>query len=137
VSQQHNLFVDGILIRAVDLVTGASIVIDSYAALEEIEYLHIKLATHDVILAEGLPSESLRFNADSVNAFDNFAEFERLYGPAVVGEAPCAPVSTATTAGGRAMMRSYLRSALSPWIDQRNKFEMLRDRLLDGAGTAA
>ena len=136
-SQEHNLFVDGILIRAVDLLNGTSLVIDPCDAQVWIEYLHIKLATHDVIFAEGLLSETLRFNADSVGAFDNFTEFERLYGPAVVDETPCAPVCTVTTSGGRARLSSHLRSALSPWIDRRNKFEILRDRLLDGAGAAA
>jgi Hint domain len=133
-SQQHNLFVDGLFIRAVDLLGGTSIVIDPCDALDEIEYLHIKLATHDAIFAEGLPSETLRFNADSTRDFDNFAQFHGLYGPPDVEEAPYGPVCIVTSIGCRELLRSYLRSALSPWIDRRNKFEVLRDRLLDGDG---
>jgi len=134
-SQQHNLFVDGLFIRAVDLVNGASIVVYSGDTLEEIEYLHIKLATHDVIFAEGLPSETLRFNADSATAFDNFAQFEELYGSPKDEEAPYAPVCAVTSSGGWQLLHSHLRSAMSPWIDRRNKFEILRDRLLEGDET--
>jgi Hint domain len=132
-SQQHNLFVDGLLIRAVDLVNTTSIVVYPLDALEEIEYLHVRLAAHDVIFAEGLPSETLRFNADSARTFDNFAQFEELYGFPDVDEAPYAPVCAVTSSGGRELLRSYLRSALSPWVDRRNKFEILRDRLVEGA----
>jgi hypothetical protein len=136
-SQQHNLYLDGLFIKATDLLGGSSIVLHSPGALEEIEYLHIKLATHDVIFAEGVPSETLRFNAESYKTFDNFAQFERLYGPPDVKEPSFAPVCSVTGSGGRELLRSYFRSALSPMIDRRNKFEMLRDRLLDGDGLSA
>jgi Hint domain len=52
VSQRHCLWIDGLLIQAVDLVKGSSIAIVSGAELSEIEYLHVKLAQHDVIFAE-------------------------------------------------------------------------------------
>ena len=42
--------------------------------MSEVEYLHVKLARHDVIFAEGAPSETLLVHSGNVERFDNFVE---------------------------------------------------------------
>jgi len=56
VSPMHAMYLDGMLIPAIDLVNGVSIV--QLETLESIEYLHIELSDHDVIFAEGAATES-------------------------------------------------------------------------------
>jgi Hint domain len=137
VSQGHNLFFDGVLIRACDLINGTTIAVDGCNGWSEIEYFHIKLAAHNAIFSEGTPSETLLIKAGDGEVFDNFKEYEQLYGQSGTEERPFAPAFTDTSSGGQAALRSHLRSALSPWIDRRNRFEKIRDRLLDRADTLA
>jgi autotransporter passenger strand-loop-strand repeat protein len=54
-SPDHALFLNGVLIPVRYLLNGASI---AQVAVDEIDYFHIELADHGVILAEGLPAES-------------------------------------------------------------------------------
>ena len=56
ISPNHAMYLDGMLIEAKDLVNGVSIV--QAESVEQIEYFHIELDSHDVIIAEGAPSES-------------------------------------------------------------------------------
>jgi Hint domain len=125
VSQRHCLWIDGLLIQAVDLVKGSSIAIVSGAELSEIEYLHVKLAQHDVIFAEGAASETLLVHSGNIERFDNFAEYLRLYGEAPE-ELACAPIAFKD---GQDRLLSRLRSAVSPWFDCRNEFDKARDRI--------
>jgi hypothetical protein len=132
VSRGHCLFIDGVLISAADLVNGSSITLTSDVDYDEIEYLHIKLAAHDVIFAEGAASETMLLHANSSERYDNFDEYERLRGRGVPAEEVAyAPV--VGTWGGRDRMRSRVRSALSPWHDRRTVFDMARDRLEERA----
>ncbi|MGH7213004.1 MAG: Hint domain-containing protein, partial [Acetobacteraceae bacterium] len=55
-SPDHAVFVDGLLIPVRLLVNHSSIKVASDVA--EVEYVHIELPTHDILLAEGLPAES-------------------------------------------------------------------------------
>ena len=55
-SPDHALFLDGVLIPVRYLVNGASIAPDE--DIDAVTYFHVELATHDVLLAEGLPAES-------------------------------------------------------------------------------
>lgn len=55
VSPEHALFVDGVLIPAHRLLNGSSVTQDAPAA---VEYFHVELDRHEVLLAEGLPAES-------------------------------------------------------------------------------
>jgi hypothetical protein len=72
VSAEHAMFIDGYLIPASALVNGTSI--DWDESEDEVTYLHVELDRHDVILAEGAPSES--FADDFSRAlFDNFEEY--------------------------------------------------------------
>ena len=54
-SPDHAVFVDGVLIPIRYLENGRSIARDPR---DNLTYFHIELARHDVVLAEGLPSES-------------------------------------------------------------------------------
>ncbi|NLS05980.1 Hint domain-containing protein [Rhizobium sp. P32RR-XVIII] len=57
-SPGHALFIDGVLILAKDLVNGTSVASAPPADGEVIEYFHVVLESHEVILAEGAPPES-------------------------------------------------------------------------------
>ena len=120
ISQQHALWVDGLFIKAMDLVNSSSIAVHSTAEHSEIEYLHVKLAQHDVIFAEGAPSETLLVHSGNVERFDNFAEYLRLFGEDAADEVCCAPIAFGN---GRERLMSRLRSAVSPWLDCRNEFD--------------
>jgi hypothetical protein len=105
VSPNHALFIDGVLIRAGALVNGRTIVRCTNFESEALEYFHIELDDHQVILAEGAPVETL--------LAENMAAF--------------APSGIAY--GQRAELVSRLRSAVSPWVDRRRVFDKVRDRL--------
>ena len=54
-SPDHAVFIDGVLVPVRHLINGSTIVQEP---VDEITYYHVELATHDLILAEGLPCES-------------------------------------------------------------------------------
>jgi O-antigen biosynthesis protein len=76
ISPNHAMFLHGALIEAQDLVNGVSIV--RAAGVERVDYFHIELETHDIIVAEGALSESF-VDDDSRGMFQNAHEFEALY----------------------------------------------------------
>ena len=76
VSPEHAMLLDGTLIAAQYLVNGVSIVREH--GLDRVDYLHIELASHDVILAEGAATESF-LDDDNRALFQNAAEFYELY----------------------------------------------------------
>jgi hypothetical protein len=79
-SPGHRLYVDGMLVSAQDLVNGLSIVPALPDGRERIEYFHIVLDTHEVILAAGAPAETFLLDATGAHeGFANFAEFAHLY----------------------------------------------------------
>ena len=69
VSPAHAIYIDGILIRASDLVNGVTIVADAKPEALSLTYFHIELDTHEAIIAEGLAVES--YQRDNLYAFDN------------------------------------------------------------------
>ena len=71
-SPHHALYLDGVLIEAKDLVNGVSIV--QADRVEKVEYFHIELETHDVIIAEGALAESF-IDDDSRGMFNNAHEY--------------------------------------------------------------
>jgi hypothetical protein len=59
--------------------------------VDSVEYIHIELETHDVILAEGAPSETF-VDDQSRGMFHNASEYARLYPNAAIEPARyCAP----------------------------------------------
>ena len=124
VSNAHCFLIDGYLVKAVDLINGVTITkcIDYDAS--ELTYYHIELDTHDVVLANGAPAESLRGD-ERRKHFDNYVEYERLYGPALPVHALCAPI--VGYYGGRDALKSRLRSAIAVIYDFRRPLDVIRD----------
>ena len=88
VSQKHAMFLDGVLVPAECLVNGTSIVQER--CLDRVDYVHIELDSHDVLMAEGAASESF-MDDDSRAVFHNAAEYAALH-PGVPGPGMfCAP----------------------------------------------
>lgn len=102
----HALFVDGVLVPAIDLVNGTSIVLETADDIERLEFFHVALAKHDVIDAEGAACESLRDAAV---------------------EEPCVPLLGFH--GKRDALRSRLRSAAAIVVDRRQPLDIIRDTL--------
>ena len=94
ISPHHAMYfkdndIDGVLIEAKDLVNGVSIV--QAERVEKLEYFHVELDTHDVIIAEGAPSESF-IDDDSRGMFHNAHEYDTLYADEIGRPARyCAP----------------------------------------------
>jgi hypothetical protein len=55
VSPGHSMLIGGVLIQAEKLVNGATIV---QVPRQRVEYWHVELDNHDILIAEGLPTES-------------------------------------------------------------------------------
>src|SRR5258708_30314088 len=70
------MYLEGVLIEAKDLINGVTIV--QAEKVEQVEYFHVELDTHDVIIAEGALSESF-IDDDSRGMFHNAHEFRALY----------------------------------------------------------
>lgn len=76
VSPKHAMFLDGVLIPAEQLVNGVTVV--KAERVEEVTYWHVELESHDVLLAEGAPSESF-VDDEGRGIFHNAHEFHALY----------------------------------------------------------
>jgi hypothetical protein len=126
-SPMHALLIDGALIEVKDLVNGTSIIRAVPDGMEDIEYFHIELATHEVIIAEGAPVETL-FVTDGRERFSNFVEYDRLYGPDTgAAMVPYAPVLRYSSA--RAHLKALLRLGVSQVIDARDPIQVAYDRI--------
>ncbi|MBW4975592.1 Hint domain-containing protein [Roseovarius mucosus] len=76
----HAVVIDGVLVNAGVLVNGTTIVTVPLTELENsYTVYHIEIDEHDVILAEGLPTESF-VDYTGRDAFDNHAEYLAMYG---------------------------------------------------------
>jgi Hint domain len=125
-SPMHALLIDDVLIQVKDLVNGTSITRAVPEAMRDIEYFQIELATHEVILAEGAPVETLLVT-NGRESFSNFVEYERLYGPETGPPMlPYAPVLGYSRA--RAHLEALLRLGVSQVVDVRDPIQVAYDR---------
>jgi hypothetical protein len=122
----HALFIDDVLIPAGSLINGTTIALYAADELGELEFFQIKLETHDVSYAEGMPCETL-LNVDG--AASNFAEYFRKYGTPATRDTHCAPV---VCNGARSEIKSRVRSVMSPWLGPQ-KIDVIRERLEERA----
>jgi hypothetical protein len=122
VTQRHSVLIDGILIPVGSLINGTTIVLHGAGEHQELEYLHIKLETHDAIFAEGAPCETLLEADESAS---NFAEYFRTYGTHETLDVHCAPV---VCNGAMKELKSRFRSVMSPWLGPQ-KIDVVRDQL--------
>ncbi len=76
VSPEHALYLHGRLVPARLLINGATII--QIENLDRLEYFHIELDGHDVIIAEGAAIESF-VDCDNRRMFQNWSEFAVLY----------------------------------------------------------
>lgn len=88
VSPEHAMFLDGLLIPARCLVNGTTVIQER--CLDRVDNFHVELDSHDVVLAEGAPSESF-MDDDSRGMFHNASEFDVLYPDAGRPDGFCAP----------------------------------------------
>ncbi len=132
-SPGHALLIDGVLIRAKDLVNGISITPVVPADREAIEYFHIVLDTHDVILAEGAPAETFLLQTRNHEDFTNFAEFARLYPFASHTDmTPCAPI--ASLVSGREHLKALLPPPVRRALQIREPVRDIFERIATRAG---
>ncbi len=90
VSPKHAMFIDGVFMHADELLNGRSVT--QVADLAMVEYFHVELDRHGVIMAEGAPTESY-VAFDNRHRFHNAAEFHSLYPDADDAAASfCAPL---------------------------------------------
>jgi O-antigen biosynthesis protein len=81
ISPNHAMYFEetdagGVLIEAKDLINGVSIV--QAERVEQIEYFHVELETHDVIIAEGALSETF-IDDDSRGMFHNAHDYRSMF----------------------------------------------------------
>ncbi|MEM9030514.1 MAG: Hint domain-containing protein [Pseudomonadota bacterium] len=126
VSGDHRLFIDGLLIPVRYLENGVSIVRATDMPGEEIVYFHIEFEMHTVVLANGLPAETLQ-GGHVRRQFDNFAEYAARYGEESPMLAAFAPIVGLN--GGRQTVTSHMRSAIAPVYDIRQPLDVIRDDL--------
>jgi hypothetical protein len=130
-SRYHCLYLDGVLIPAVDLINDSTIARVDAIHLREIEYFHIKLERHSLIYAEGAACETLQAVTAVNSEKREFEEYRRLYGEPSLPDEPAAPVLGYN--GGRARLGGRIRSVVSHVVDVRSKLEIVRDGLKERA----
>jgi hypothetical protein len=128
VTQGHALLFDDLLIPAGCLVNDTTISLDPASDRDELEFLHLKLETHDVIYAEGAPCETLLRFDETISSSDAALADQTPNTPSL----HCAPI---ICNGPRSELRIRVRSLMSPWLGPQ-RFDDIRGRLeLQAAST--
>jgi probable HAF family extracellular repeat protein len=124
ISPHHAMYLEGVLVEAKDLLNGVSVV--QAESAEIIEYFHIELESHDVIIAEGAPSESF-IDDDSRGMFHNAHQYHELYPGerARPGARYCAPRPEWGYEVERVRRRIAARAGLCPLADAPRRGELL------------
>jgi len=87
VSPGHAISIDAVLVHAIRLVNGVSVLQENVA---EVRYFHVELAAHEILLAENCPAESF-MDEHFRRQFQNAGEFHRLYPGEVAPALMCQP----------------------------------------------
>ncbi|WP_311785198.1 Hint domain-containing protein [Ferirhizobium litorale] len=128
-SPYHALLVDGVLVRVKDLVNGVTVAPALPDDRSSIEYFHLVLDTHEIILAEGAPAETFRIADNNHESFDNFVEFERLYPaeqqPTMEAFAP----TVGYGGGGREHLKALIRFGVRRFVRRPDPVEDAYDRI--------
>jgi Hint domain len=129
VSPEHSMWIEGLLVPANALVNGVSVIQEE--EVDDVAYFHIEFDSHDVIFAEGTPSESF-VDDDSRENFDNAEEYRKLYPDAVAEPALfCAPrvEEGVSLEAIRQQIREYVGelAAGADWLRQQSARPQLRD----------
>ena len=127
-SPMHALYIDGVLVPVKNLINGRSIA-QVAVDTDMIEYFHIQLASHDVVLAEGAPAETLLTISDPASDGWDAAMLDHLP-PDDERVVPYAPVQSARA---RDILKSRLRTAAAPLIDMRQPVDLIWERLAERA----
>ena len=127
-SPGHRLYLDSVLIDAKSLINGRSIAQAMPDGMDEIHYFHIELEQHEVIFAEGAAAETFQM-VNEREHFDNFIEYERLYG--VDSRAPMLPYAPVVGGynGRRSELKGMVRRAVSMLVDIRDPVQVAYDRI--------
>jgi autotransporter passenger strand-loop-strand repeat protein len=88
VSPSHAMLIDDLLIPAAQLVNGCTILQER--GCERVDYFHIELDAHDIVLAEGSPTETF-IDEDSRQLFQNASDYAARYGRPIERPLSCAP----------------------------------------------
>jgi hypothetical protein len=125
-SPMHAVYIDGALIQVKDLVNGTSINPGLPDGVEDIEYFHIELENHQVILAEGAPVETLLTmdGGETLKFVENGWLQWNEARPAMVPYAPVFGYSR-----GREHLKALLRLGVSQVIDIRDPIQIAYDRI--------
>ena len=141
ISPHHAMYfkdnhLEAVLIEAKDLVNGVSIV--QADRVDSVEYFHIELDSHDVIIAEGALSESF-IDDDSRGLFHNAHEYKELHAEAAAGlEQYCAPRCEDGYEVEAARRRIALRAGLGTMRDEpragalRGQVDRITARCIEG-----
>jgi hypothetical protein len=106
VSPMHGIYLEGAFVCAVDLVNGTTIVQRDAIPDGGVEYFHVDLGFHDLLLAEGAAAESFQGRHREVPGyFDNMEEYWSLYGRAKApAYEPFAPVVPPARSGSSTLI---------------------------------
>ncbi len=105
VSKDHAICIDGVLYNAGTLVNGTTIYQENQTSQDGFTYYHVETDAHELILAEGVPTETFADQA-TLDAFENAAD--RVHHK--IKEMPLPRISAAR------MVPTHIRDRLRPLI---------------------